>query len=59
MIRLRVGLLVAGMGVLAAHSAWATQITLGFSGGPSSNGPQTGRRVLTGTAGGKHFAFDC
>ena len=55
MIRLRVALLVAGMGVLAAP-AWATQITLGFS-GPSSNGPLDGTAVLTGTAGGSTLAL--
>jgi hypothetical protein len=56
MIRLRVGLLVAGMSVLAAAPAWATAITLGFS-GPSSNGPLDGTAVLTGNAGGSTLAL--
>src|SRR5579862_652947 len=56
MIRLRVGLLVAAMSVFAAAPAWATAITLGFS-GPSGDGPLDATAVLTGTAGGSTLAL--
>jgi hypothetical protein len=56
MIRLRVALLVAGLSVLAAAPAWATSITLNFS-GPSGNGPLDGTAVLTGTAGHSTLAL--